>query len=526
MRADRGDAPPEGDRIGAAFAWDRWGGIVRTRPVVVALAAALTLSLPARGMTDPAPDPAPDPATARPAPIARPAAVQPTPNVVVILLDDARLSDLSTLPRVRSLIGKAGATFRHAYSPFPLCCPARATMLTGQYAHNHGVLDNKAPLGGATKFRDGRTLATWLTRDYTTGFIGKYLNEYRLSSGRPPGWDNWMIPVGSSYDYREPEWSVNGERRALPGYRTYTTGRLASRFIADHADDARPFFLFTSIVAPHAGEPLERDDPNVVYQTTMFPTPNVSDNYRNRLGKVAIRNRAFNEPDVRDKPLRPAPLAAWEIDALKEVNGQRRESLLSAQDVVRRIVDKLRATGELDNTYVVFTSDNGYVLGEHRIRGGKVLPYEVTARVPLLIRGPGIKARSRPRQTVGLHDLAPTILAMTDHTGANGSFRLDGVNLLPMIGHPKRWHRRPVVLEAGPESPSATAYRFHGVVARIDGVRWKYVERDTGDKELYRLTSDGAELFNRAGRPGYRKIQARLRGILLDYRWCSGADCR
>jgi arylsulfatase A-like enzyme len=177
-------------------------------------------------------------------------------------------------------------------------------------------------------------------------------------------------------------------------------------------------------------------------------------------------------------------------------------------------------------TYLVFASDNGYLLGDHRIRGGKVFPYEVSARVPLLIRGPDIPAGSVVNQTVGLHDLAPTILAMTDHVGANGGSTIDGANVLPMIGHPGNRAGRPLVLEAGPESINRPAYRFHGVVAMVDGVRWKYVERDTGKKELYNLGNDPSELTNLAGRRAFAQVQAHLRAVLVDRQWCSGAECR
>jgi N-acetylglucosamine-6-sulfatase len=481
---------------------------MRARRAAVALAPILTLTVASLATLD-----------------LEAAAADPPPNVVVILVDDARADDLSSLPQIESRIGAAGATYVNAYSPFPLCCPARASILTGQYAHNHGVLDNKAPLGGFAKFEDANTLATWLTSDYTTGFIGKYLNEYKLPY-RPPGWDNWMIPVGSVYDYRNTSWNINGVRKTYPGYRTDTMGTLASDFIESHADDAQPFLLFTSIVAPHAGNPTEPDDPNLVYGTTKFPTPNVSNTYRNVLGKIPNTDPAFNEADVSDKPLRPAPLAAWEIDAINEVNGQRRESLLSAQDAVRQVVDTLQETGELDNTYIVFASDNGYMLGDHRIRGGKVFPYEVTAHIPLMIRGPGIPAGSVVRQGVGLHDLAPTVLAMTDHSGANGAFPIDGVDVLPLIGNPDLRAGRPLLLEAGPETSTSTTYRFHGVVVRMDGVRWKYVERSTGKKELYDLSNDAAELTNLAGRSAYAQVQGELRALLLQYRWCSGTACR
>ncbi|HKE70669.1 MAG TPA: sulfatase [Nocardioidaceae bacterium] len=481
---------------------------MRTRQLAAALIAMASLATPSMAGVD---EPTAAPST--------------KPNVVLILVDDARVDDMSSIPQVTSLIGDKGATYVNTYSPFPLCCPARATILTGQYAHNHGVLDNEPPLGGFPAFDDSHTLATWLADDYTTGLIGKYLNAYKLPY-RPPGWDHWMVPVGSLYDYRGALWNVDGVDRMLSGYRTHATGMLATQFIEAHADDPQPFLLYTAIVAPHVGTPVEPDDPNRIYSTTIFPTPNVSDIYRNTLGKVPNTDPSFNEADVSDKPVRPSPLAPWEIDALKEVNGQRREALLSAQNVVQDIVNTLRTTGELGNTYLIFVSDNGFILGDHRIRGGKVFPYEVSARVPMLIRGPGIPAGSVVNQTVGLQDLAPTILAMTDHTGANGRFPIDGVNILPMIGDPNLRASRPQVLEAGPKTPTTTAYRFHGAVAKVDGIRWKYIERDGGDKELYNLGNDPAELTNVAGQAAFASVQSRMRTILLAYEWCAGATCR
>jgi N-acetylglucosamine-6-sulfatase len=452
------------------------------------------------------------------------AAAEPPPNVVVILVDDARFDDMSTLPQVKSLIGDAGATFAAAYAPFPLCCPARATLLTGQYAHNHGVLANEPPLGGFQAFDDAHTVATWVTPDYTTGFIGKYLNGYSLPY-RPPGWDNWMVPSDSVYNYRGTSWSINGVRRTYPGYRTDAMGTIADEFIDGYADDAQPFLLFTSIVAPHAGNPVESDDPNRVYNTSIFPTPNVKDVYRDRFAGLRSADPSFNEADVSDKPVRPAPLAPWEINALTEVNAQRRESLLSAQDATRTIIDSLQANGELDNTYVIFLSDNGFMMGDHRIRSGKVHPYEVATRTPLMIRGPGIPSGSVVNQPVGEQDVASTILAMTDNVGANGGFPVDGVNILPMIGNPSLRASRPIVIEVGPKTATSTVYRFHGVVVRINGVRWKYVERPGGRKELYDLAADPAELTNVADRAAYAQIQSQLRTLLLQYQWCAGAAC-
>jgi arylsulfatase A-like enzyme len=454
-------------------------------------------------------------------PLVATAQVAPRPNVIVIMTDDMRTDDLSTLPQIQSLIADAGATFRNAYSPFPLCCPARATLLTGQYAHNHGVQSNKAPTGGFSVFDDSRTLATWLDRNYVTGWIGKYFNEYGANGTAtyvPPGWDEWNTPDGSVWNYAQTRWNVNGVMKTFNGqYQTDTLGDFAISFINRHVDDAEPFFLVASILAPHTGTPSEPDDP------TGFPTPYVSPEYRDSLSTLQLdRNPAFNE-DTSDKPLNLSPLSASEVRALTEVNQQRRESLLSAQDVVQRIADVLAATGELNNTYILFFSDNGYTLGEHRIRGGKVLPYEITAKVPLLIRGPGIPPGTVVNQPVGLHDLAPTVLRMTQNVGAQGTFVIDGVNILSMISDPTLRRNRPIVIEGAPPNGELTPdWTFQG----IRTPRWKYVERPTGKRELYDLINDPYELQNQAGMASFSTVQAQMRDRLGRYKFCKGSGCQ
>ncbi len=454
------------------------------------------------------------------------AAVIP-PNVVIILVDDARFRDMSTLPNVRKLIKDPGATFTNAVSPFPLCCPARATLLTGQYAHNHGVLGNGDafnPLGGFSAFEDDQTLATWLNADYATGWFGKYLNGYE-GTYVPPGWDAWKASSGNEQNwinYRSQTINVNGTVRTFNRYQTDLVGEFATTFINARAPQPQPFFMVTSLLAPHTGEPVESDDPNRVYGTTKYSTPNVADAYRNALSTTPLdEDPSFNEADVSDKPQQPPLLAPWEVSALKEVNQQRRESLLSAQAVVGKVIAALKANGELANTYVIFLSDNGYMMGEHRIRSGKSQAYEPAVRVPLLMRGPGIPPGTVLTQPVGQQDLAPTVLAMTNHVGANGSLVIDGKNLLPLVADPTLNTNRPIVLEVGPATTTNPAYRFHGI--RMPG--WKYLERAGGVKELYDLTADPYELSNLAGKPAYAAKQAELTALLNQYKWCAGAQC-
>ncbi len=450
-----------------------------------------------------------------------PAVATDPPNVVVVLLDDARADDMDTLPEIAARVGDQGAVLPHFYASFPLCCPARATLLTGQYPHNHGVLNNVAPTGGFKRFEDSSTLATWLDPGYRTGLIGKYFNQY-APPYVPPGWDEWMVPR-SMYNYTGSGWFIDrgagGDYVAHPGYQTDTIGDLATDFIRRNAGQAEPFLLFTSIVAPHAGRPAESDDPIGI------PTPAVSDRYRDVFAGRRSTDPSFNEADVSDKPLVPKPLSTAEIAGLTEANAQRREANLSAQDVVIDVLDALAQTGELDNTYVIVSSDNGYILGEHRLRGGKVAPYEVANRVPFMVRGPGIDSGSVVEDVAAQVDVAPTILSMTG-VAQPADTTIDGLDLLPALRGqaPPGRAREAVVIEATKSqlNTEPLPWLYHGVVSGS----WKYVERTHGRAELYDLESDPYELQNVAADPAYADTRTRLAALVSAYQWCRGASCR
>ena len=436
----------------------------------------------------------------------------------MILLDDLRYDDMSTLQTVQRRVGDAGATFTRFYAPFPLCCPARATLFTGQYPHNHGVLSNVQPSGGFREFSDTSTLATWLTPTYRTGLIGKYFNAY-TPPYTPPGWDEWAVPK-SMYGYTGPSWYVNqgvgGSYKSYPGYQTDTMGNLAVDFISRNAPSDEPFFLYTSLVAPHAGTPKDPDD------IAGAPTPYVKPSYRDTYAGLGNADPSFNEADVSDKPLKPKPLTAAEVTKLTETNAQRRESALSARDVVVRVLDALGSAGELDNTYVMFMSDNGYILGEHRIRGGKVAPYEVANHVPFMVRGPGITPGTVIDDVTAQVDFAPTILAMA---GAGDRSSIDGVSLLPKMLDPTlSLGRDAVVIEATDikASTDPLPWAYNGVVSGT----WKYVERNGGKRELYDLAADPYELVNVAGRSNYAAVQSQLAETLTEKKFCVGAACR
>lgn len=445
------------------------------------------------------------------------AAAQTQPNIVFVFVDDGRTDELAVMPRVRQGIGNAGATFTDFYAPFPLCCPARATLLTGQYAHNHRVLGNTAPAGGFKKFVDRSTLATWLTPNYRTGLIGKYFNGY-APPYKPPGWDEWMVP-SVMYGYYGNRWFVDrgtgGSFQTITGYQTDTLGSLAADFVTRNAPRTEPFYLHLSIVAPHDGLPHDPDD------VSGFPSPYVEPAYRDDFDTLTNPDPSFNEPDVSDKPVRPGPLSAGEMRGITEHYQQRHEASLSVDDAVDAVMDALTASGELADTYVIFSSDNGLMLGEHRIRGGKGTPYEVASRVPFLVRGPGIPAGRVVGQVAGQIDFAPTVMAMA---GLSVPSSVDGLSLLGLLqGSQQTVPRSGVLLEAAAKtSVESPPWVYQGVV---DG-RWKYVERATGRKELYDLDTDPYELVNVAGRAVNATRQQALATLLAGLRDCDGLECR
>ena len=189
---------------------------------------------------------------------------------------------------------------------------------------------------------------------------------------------------------------------------------------------------------------------------------------------------------------------------------------------MQRVLRALRDKAVLSNTYIIFLSDNGYALGEHRFRGGKVKPYDIALKVPLAIRGPGIARGTEVTQAVGIHDLAPTILAMTSNEGTNGSFMMDGLNVLPMLGDPAYRANRPLVFEGAPPNGELLPdWVFQGVITP----KWKYFERHTGVSELYDRTNDPWELRNRAADPAFANVKANMRQLKTRLQFCRGSAC-
>jgi uncharacterized repeat protein (TIGR01451 family) len=445
------------------------------------------------------------------------------PNVVVIMTDDQDLESLRVMTKTLALIGAEGTTFSNFFASFPLCCPSRSTFITGQYSHNHGVESNKPPEGGYGKLDDSNTLPVWLQgAGYYTAHIGKWLNGYGVVNPDPTevpsGWSDWQGLVDPS-TYQMYGYTINDNGTLVTYGDTesdYQTDVLADRAVAvinERAGQAEPFFLSIGTLAPHGesalpGEPAPRSAPRHqgIYANEPLPKP-----------------PSFNEQDVSDKPsvVRNLPLFTPEIEQkITDFYRARIESLLAVDDLVERVVSALQSTGQLDNTVIFFTSDNGHLRGQHRIGFGKIWVYEESVRVPLLVRGGGFPAGVTANQFVANIDLAPTIVELTV---ATPGLVMDGRSLLPLALNPEVGRDRHLLLETGP-----VVIKSVGVNVRYKAVRterYLWVEHGSGARELYDLENDPFQLTSRHTSSAYQSVKAQLQSSLGELRTCSGSSC-
>jgi N-acetylglucosamine-6-sulfatase len=307
-------------------------------------------------------------------PLPSPTPTPPPPNIILVMADDLEAQSLEYMPKLKSLITDKGLKLANSFAPTPLCCPSRASVLTGQYAHNHGVLSNGPPRGGFDLFkelgRESSTIATWLkAAGYRTALFGKYLNQYPAGSSEtyvPPGWDEWFGVLEDRraelalYTLNENGKILLFAGRSPTDYQTDVLSTKAVDFIRRaETNDSQPFFMWMGVAAPHV---------------PAIPP----DRYDGGLGGVeAPRTAGFNEDDVSDKPRylrQTAALTEKDIDQIDEEYRDRQLTLMAVDDMIGNIVQALDQAGELDNTYILFTSDNGIFQGQHRLKG-KSAPY-------------------------------------------------------------------------------------------------------------------------------------------------------
>ncbi len=438
------------------------------------------------------------------------------PNVVVIETDDQTAESMKVMSRVNAQIADKGVTFPDSFVNFSRCCPSRATFLTGEYAHNHRIRDNLAPQGGFEKFQrlhGHNNLAVWLQRaGYRTALIGKYLNGYLSHPIVPPGWSVWDGGLGGAvYDY-----DVNQNGKIVhygtdrADFKQDVLTRRARHFIEGSAQRQRPFFLWLTYSAPHTSAPDPNPQPPFDCDGAAKPAARDADAFASEPLPLPP---SFNESDVSDKPRPIRRLPLLTDPEIAEITRKYRcalESLLSVDDGVGHVLDELQQTGELANTYVIYTSDNGYFNGEHRIKEGKTNLYEESIRVPLLIRGPTIPRGRTVNDLATNADLAPTIVKLT---GAKANLAMDGRSLVSAARHPRAERGR----ELSVESTDFTAIRTQ---------RYVYGEYRNGEKELYDLAQDPYELQNDVTDPAYRQVKAVLARRLHKLAGCSGQACR
>ena len=441
------------------------------------------------------------------------------PNLLVLMTDDLEVDDLKALPSVRRL-AEQGTTFSNSFVGYSLCCPSRATYLSGQYNHNNGVLSNAAPDGGFARLDHTNTLPVWLqAAGYHTTHVGKYLNGYENAATRttvPLGYSDWQgLAIGT---YRMYNFSIN-EGGSLVPYGTapadYQTDVLADRAVAairERAASPQPFYLKFSPLAPHGSGAVAGHD-------GVGPDP--APRHRGAFATEPLDlGPAYDEADVSDKPtsIQGLPRISAQARAGIDTRNRRRlASLLAVDEAITRMVDALRAAGELDQTVIAFTSDNGWQEGEHRVVQGKVRVYEPSIRVPLIVRGPGFTPGAVVTTTAINVDLPRTLATIA---GAVPGRVLDGLDLREVAQGSARALARPLLNETG--VPGLSNRNFHQAIRTATH---KYVEHANGERELYDLRSDPDELVNVAADPAQAATLADLDARLEVLKTCAGVSC-
>lgn len=423
---------------------------------VAALAASPAMGHLDRALADELP---PDPPPPPPA---------PRPNVLLIVTDDQRADELGVMPRVLADIAALGTNFGAAILNRPYCGPSRATILSGQTVGHHQVSGNSNSL--QRKWDATRCLPVDLqAAGYRTCHVGKYINFQQGSDPVPPGWDDWHgISSGfstNSVAYTRLVYNDNGTFVSESGnYSTYADRVRAETFL-DAQDGTVPWFLHLCPVTPHNGTNMVAPE-YATAPATFEHRPN------------------FDEADVSDKPVavqRLRRLTDLDVKNVGVSELRRLRALMACDDLVGAVLDRIATLGQLDNTVVIFTSDNGFMRGEHRIRSGKMVAYEEAVAVPFMMRGPGIPAQVRSDVLVSNVDIAPTICALA---GATPSRVPDGRDVLGMLDAPDL--DRIVQIDGG-------AYNA------IRSLNWKFIQQQrTLETELYDLVADPYEMTNLA----------------------------
>jgi len=454
-------------------------------------------------------------------------------NVILLMVDDLDAGSLDAavaagyMPNFVEQVLSPGTTFSESFVTLSLCCPSRSTMLTGQYSHNHGVIRNSGAKGGFQRFYDRSTLATWL-RDggYPTGHVGKYLNGYVDPAYVPPGWDDWQALVDPTtycmYDYTISDNGVPvGYGAAEADYQTDVLAGRADDFIREWHEqgEPRPFYLSITPLAPHVESACRngvRPAPRHL-GTPRLPLP---------------RPPSFNEKLMGDKPTWMRSLPLLRPEAVENVYNERIAALRAVDDLIGTLGRRLGEVGAASRTAFIFTSDNGYLLGQHRWRS-KVLLYEESIRVPLIVRVPGTDQPPRVEAIALNNDRAPTIAALA---GIEPGLAVDGRSLLPLLeGASPRWRRR-FLVEFSPADESAGIPPFFAIRTATGGAggpllyaeTWDFSGTRITDREHYDLALDPLQRRSLHRRLSPLRLEQRrvLSDALQQLKTCGAGTCQ
>ncbi len=474
----------------------------------------------------PVPDPGPSdtvlpPSALAPKPLPAPAT---RPNILLITADDAAIGDLDHMPQLKQYVADQGITVENALAPTPICVPARASLLTGQYSHNHGAVTIEGEGGGFDAFADNDTLPVWLqTAGYDTLFVGKYLNGYGEDDPTyvPPGWTDWQATVDpSTYNFEKPQINHNGEVTEHEQYSTDLLRDLSVDEINDPARAAKPWYMWVNYVAPHTGQPQQDDDPlkidpdNDKSLRTTVPAPEYDNAFSDQ--DLPTTPDMF-EDETSDKTVAKVTYQRWnerDRELLRESYQQRLESLQSVDDAVAETIEALRETGQLDNTWIVFTGDNGYASGQHNI-AGKLWYFTDILGIPMVMRGPGLPRGETVSTPVTNPDLATTFATLA---GATPTRPQDGVDVAPYL-----------TTEADTRVVPIEGYRVTGGLTPLYyGIwagPWTYVRTPGRREELYNRDLDPYELSSVADDPRFATQLGELRRLAKEQHTCAGDTC-
>jgi arylsulfatase A-like enzyme len=496
-------------------------GAGKLRPAIVAI-VILAILLPSCGTENPYPAWTPEidfepPAdysvtifeAENPEPASETRLADQRPNIIFIMTDDQPPQTVAYMPTVKNVLMAEGVNFENGFLTTPLCCPSRASILSGEYVHNHEVYTNRYPMGGAKKFDDISTVAVWLREaGYRTAYFGKYLNGYsdlEPYGVMPPGWSDWAVFLANDTSSEERgnlqyffnfTMSENGEAVEYPKTKENFGADIVTAKAVNFVNDARdePFMLFVSYYNPHSPYRWAKR-----HQET----------FRAGWNWEQYRPPNFNEENIREKPDYISELKPFSPEEVDITYKQILRSLLSVDDGVASLLHVLDQTGLDENTIIIYITDNGLTAGDHRFGFSKNCPYEACIKTPFIVYAPGRYTPRTDASLVANIDLAPTF---ADLAGAEIPASVNGVSIVPLLEKTASTWRDAILIEHWPteEGVGSIIPEFYSVRTHT----WKYTEYETGECELYDLVEDPYELDNLADKWKYREIQAELQARL------------